>query len=75
LAPCAARIVERMGVEQHLHFVLQAPQALRGALARGETWLDPVEITGLLEAYDIPCAPARLARTMVAPSPSVAEVR
>ena len=36
---------------------------VRGALARGETWLDPVEITGLLEAYDIPCAPARLART------------
>lgn len=31
------------------------------ALERGETWLDPVEIAGLLEAYDIPSAPARLA--------------
>ena len=43
--------------------VARARQIVRGALARGETWLDPVEITGLLEAYDIPCAPARLART------------
>ncbi len=33
------------------------------ALSRGETWLDPVEITGVLEAYDIPVAPARFART------------
>ena len=41
----------------------KAREILRIALARGETWLDPVEITGLLEAYDIACAPARLART------------
>jgi acetyltransferase len=43
--------------------VEKARAILREALARGETWLDPVEITGLLEAYDVPCAPARLART------------
>lgn len=43
--------------------VEKARAILRQALARGETWLDPVEITGLLEAYHIPCAPARLART------------
>ena len=40
-----------------------ARRILRGVLARGQTWLDPVEITRLLEAYHIPCAPARLART------------
>jgi acetyltransferase len=33
------------------------------ALARGERWLDVVDITRVLEAYHIPCAPARLART------------
>jgi acetyltransferase len=33
------------------------------ALARGERWLDAVDITRVLEAYHIPCAPARLART------------
>ncbi len=43
--------------------VERARLVLQGALARGETWLDPVEVTALLEAYDIPCAPARLART------------
>ncbi|MDB5644166.1 MAG: family N-acetyltransferase, partial [Hyphomicrobiales bacterium] len=43
--------------------VVRARAVIASALARGETWLDPVEITGLLEAYDIPCAPARLAAT------------
>ena len=33
------------------------------AIARGNQWLAPVEISALLEAYDIPIAPARLART------------
>ncbi|MDB5596348.1 MAG: family N-acetyltransferase [Hyphomicrobiales bacterium] len=33
------------------------------ALAAGHTWLGPVAITGLLEAYGIPIAPARLAKT------------
>ena len=48
--------------------VEKARAIVRAALTRAETcidktWLDPVEITGLLEAYGIPCAPARLART------------
>ena len=43
--------------------VARARAVIASALARGETWLDPVEITSLLEAYDIPCAPARLAAT------------
>lgn len=33
------------------------------ALADGHTWLGPVAITGLLQAYGIPIAPASLART------------
>ena len=33
------------------------------ALERGHTWLAPVEIAGLLEAYDIPFAAARFAAT------------
>ena len=41
----------------------RARAIIHAAIAKGETWLDPVEITGVLEAYDIPCAPARLART------------
>lgn len=41
----------------------RARAIIHAAIENGETWLDPVEITGVLEAYDIPCAPARLART------------
>jgi acetyltransferase len=36
---------------------------VQGALARGERWLDVVDITRVLEAYHIPCAPAVLAAT------------
>ncbi|WP_294534019.1 bifunctional acetate--CoA ligase family protein/GNAT family N-acetyltransferase [uncultured Rhodoblastus sp.] len=41
----------------------KARAIVQQAIARGHHWLAPVEITGLLEAYDIPIAPARLART------------
>ena len=41
----------------------KARAIVQQALARGHTWLAPVEISGLLEAYDIPIAPARLARS------------
>lgn len=40
-----------------------ARRIVRDALARGERWLDVVDITRVLEAYRIPCAPARLAKT------------
>ena len=43
--------------------VAKARAIVQQALARGHTWLAPVEISALLEAYDIPIAPARLART------------
>jgi acetyltransferase len=43
--------------------VAKARAIVQQALARGRDWLAPVEITGLLEAYDIPIAPARLARS------------
>ncbi|MCW2285200.1 acetyltransferase [Rhodoblastus acidophilus] len=33
------------------------------AISRGHEWLAPVEISALLESYDIPIAPARLARS------------
>src|SRR5581483_4387629 len=33
-----------------------------GALREGRPWLDPVEVTGLLTAYEIPVTPALLAR-------------
>lgn len=33
------------------------------ALSRGERWLDVLDVTHVLEAYRIPCAPARLAKT------------
>ncbi len=33
------------------------------ALSRGERWLDVLDITRVLEAYRIPCAPAYFART------------
>jgi acetyltransferase len=41
----------------------KARAIVQQAISRGHTWLAPVEISTLLEAYDIPIAPARLART------------
>ena len=41
--------------------VARAREVLAAVLARGDTWLDPVEITALFEAYSVPIAPARLA--------------
>jgi acetyltransferase len=43
--------------------VAKARAIVQQAVARGHGWLAPVEITALLEAYDIPIAPARLARS------------
>ncbi len=43
--------------------VAKARAIVQQAIARGHEWLAPVEISALLEAYDIPIAPARLART------------
>ncbi|WP_406856503.1 bifunctional acetate--CoA ligase family protein/GNAT family N-acetyltransferase [Alsobacter sp. KACC 23698] len=40
-----------------------ARRHVRAALERGERWLDPVAVTGVLEAYQIPVAPVRLAAT------------
>lgn len=40
-----------------------ARKIVTDALARGDKWLDVVNVTRVLEAYHIPCAPARLART------------
>jgi acetyltransferase len=41
----------------------KARAVVQQAIARGNSWLAPVEISALLEAYDIPIAPARLARS------------
>jgi acetyltransferase len=41
----------------------KARAIVQQAISRGHTWLAPVEISTLLEAYDIPIAPARLARS------------
>ncbi|MGO9389826.1 bifunctional acetate--CoA ligase family protein/GNAT family N-acetyltransferase [Rhodoblastus sp.] len=41
----------------------KARAIVQQAIARGHNWLAPVEISTLLEAYDIPIAPARLARS------------
>jgi acetyltransferase len=43
--------------------VSKARAVVQQAISRGSSWLAPVEISALLEAYDIPIAPARLART------------
>ena len=43
--------------------VPRARMIIDAVLARGDVWLDPVEATSLFEAYAIPIAPARLART------------
>jgi len=40
----------------------KARQVVRGAVERGQNWLNPVEVTSLLAAYGIPSAPALLAR-------------
>src|SRR5499426_2094911 len=42
--------------------VAAARAVVEGALARGATWLDPLEVARLLEAYSIPITPAVLAR-------------
>ncbi|WP_293856777.1 bifunctional acetate--CoA ligase family protein/GNAT family N-acetyltransferase [uncultured Alsobacter sp.] len=36
---------------------------VRRALEAGQRWLDPVDVTGLLEAYGVPVAPVRAAAT------------
>ncbi|MFO1115030.1 MAG: bifunctional acetate--CoA ligase family protein/GNAT family N-acetyltransferase [Beijerinckiaceae bacterium] len=41
----------------------RARAVVRQAIERGHRWLAPVEMTTLLDAYDIPVAPARFART------------
>ena len=43
--------------------VARARAVVKQALARGHRWLAPVEMTMLLDAYDIPVAPARFARS------------
>ncbi len=40
----------------------KARTAVQSALARGDRWLDPLEVTALLSAYAINCVPAILAR-------------
>ena len=42
---------------------VKARAVIAQAISRGHQWLAPIEISALLEAYDIPIAPARLART------------
>lgn len=44
--------------------VARARRAVHSAIAAGRHWLDADEVADLLEAYQIPCAPARLARTV-----------
>jgi len=43
--------------------VERARTVVAQAIERGHRWLAPVEMTRLLDAYDIPVAPARFART------------
>jgi acetyltransferase len=43
--------------------VERARAVVRQAIERGHRWLAPVEMTMLLDAYDIPVAPARFAAT------------
>jgi acetyltransferase len=40
-----------------------ARRIVEHALAEGRSWLDPIEVNGLLRAYDIPVAPVTLAAT------------
>lgn len=41
--------------------VNKARDAIASALTRGDQWLNPIEVTALLEAYAVPCVPALLA--------------
>ncbi len=43
--------------------VERARAVVRQAIERGHRWLAPIEMTRLLDSYDIPVAPARFART------------
>lgn len=40
-----------------------ARRIVAGCLGEGRTWLDPLEVNGLLRAYDIPVTPVTLAET------------
>jgi acetyltransferase len=42
--------------------IAAARPVVEEAVRQGRTWLDPIEVTRLLEAYSIPIAPALLAR-------------
>lgn len=52
----------------------QARAIVQQALARGASWLDPVEILRLLEAYDIPLAPTFFAAKPEDVAPLAAEL-
>ncbi len=41
----------------------RARDVAQAAIARGDAWLSPVEVSAVLDAYGIPAATARLART------------
>lgn len=43
--------------------VAAARRIVAGAVREGRRWLDPIEVNGLLRAYDIPVAPVVLAET------------
>jgi acetyltransferase len=43
--------------------VAAARRIVAGCLREGRTWLDPLEVNGLLRAYDIPVTPVTLAET------------
>ncbi len=51
------------GVPEGEPDVAAAQAIVAGCIARGERWLDAVEIARLLRAYGVPCADARLATT------------
>jgi len=42
--------------------LITARRIVQGAILEGRRWLDPLEVNGLLRAYDIPAAPVTLAR-------------
>jgi len=57
--------------------VAAARAIVRGAVAQGRNWLDPIEAARLLEAYAVPATPAALARdpdeAVAAAAPYLAE--